>query len=574
MVFLFSMKSVRFIKITALLSILFAFFGLYWIQCQKGDPIEDRQADLVLKNGIFFTVSPNQPLVQAVAISGDRILAVGDDAGMDRFIGDSTRVVDLDGLFGCPGFNDSHVQLLNGGIWSREIDLRGMTTLREIQVKILRFWRQFPSSSWIVGYGWDQNVLPEGKWPTKRFLDVISPDVPIYLRRVCGHAALVNSKALRIAGITSQTPNPPGGEIVKDPVTGNPTGILREKAMDVVSQYVPFSSVEEIESAVEYGLEEFKKFGITSIQDHGGFDLLEILKQFRDRGELTCRISIGAPLQIDLELFKQLQQDNNDDMFNVSMIYGLIDGSIGSQTAALLNPYLQNPMGKGILQMRQEDLNRFVIDADHSGFQVGIHAAGTQGNRMVLNAYALAQRINRNRGNRHRIEYAQILTEEDIARFGQLGVVVSVQPSHLLDDIHWIDNVLGQERSRYGYAWGSLKKEGTVLAFGTDWPVAPLNPMLGIYAAIARKDTSGYSVEGWHPEERLTIKEAIDAYTWGSAYAEYKDHEKGSLEPGKLADIVILDRNILEIAPDDILNTKVVYTILGGDFIYEKEDSH
>lgn len=546
---------------------VYLLFIAFFIQCQQEDP----QASLVLVNGQFFTVNENRPLVQAIAIKGDRILAVGDDVEMDRFIGDSTQVIDLKGLFGCPGFNDSYVRLLNGGLYRDEIDFRGVTTLREIQTKILRLLRQTPSISWIVGYGWDQNMLPDGKWPTKRFLDVISPDIPIYLRRVCGHAALVNSKALEIARIASQTPDPPGGEIVKDPITGNPTGILKGRAMDVVSQYIPSPSAEQIESAIEFGLKEIKKFGITSIQDYDGLDLLEILRQYLDQGKLTCRVSMCAPLQMDPEMYKKLQQNNYHNMLRVSMLHGFIDGSVGSQTAALFYPYFHSTE-RGVLQIKQEELNRFILQADQNGLQVGIHAAGTQGNRMALDAYTLAQRINGNRDRRYRIEYAQVLTEEDIARLGQLGIVVSVQPSHLLNDIHWIDHVLGQERSRYAYAWGSLKKQEAILAFGTDWPVAPLNPMLGLYAAVTRKDTSGYPVDGWHSQERLTIREAIEAYTWGSAYAESMEKEKGSFERSKLADIVILDRNLLEVTPEEILKTHVVYTILGGAFVYKKED--
>ncbi|MBN2030199.1 amidohydrolase [bacterium] len=546
--------------------------GFYLVRCQRNDPKENPQADLILKNGTFFTVNTRQPRVQAVAIRGDRILAVGRDAEMDPYIGEESQVIDLNGLFGCPGFNDSHIQLLNGGMGSHEIDLRGVTSLREIQVRILNMLHQSPSSSWIVGNGWDHHLLPEGEWPTKRFLDVISPDVPIYLRRVCGHAALVNSKALEIAGITSRTPNPSGGEIVKDPITGNPTGILKGEAMDVVSQYIPLLPVEQIESAIELSLQQIKKYGITSIQDNSDLALLEILRKLQDQGRLTCRVAMCAPLQMDLEKIQKIQQDNNHAWLYASMLYGIMDGSIGSQTAALFDPYLHSTE-RGLLQMRQEELNRLMIYADQDGFQVSIHAAGIQGNRMVLDAYALAQRINGIRDSRHRIEAVQVLTEEDVARFHQLGIIASVQPSHLMDDIHWIEDLIGQERSRYGYAWGSLKKSGTILAFGSDWPVAPLNPMLGLYAAVARQDTSGYPVGGWHPQERLTIKEAIEAYTLGSAYAEFMDHEKGSLEPGKLADIVILDRDLLEITPEDILKTQVMYTLLGGELIYQHENS-
>ncbi len=560
----------------------FIIVGLLWlylisvvfflVRCEKNEQNENPQADLILKNGTFFTVNAHQPQVQAVAIRGDRILAVGHDAEMERFVDDSTRVIDLNGLFGCPGFNDSQIQLLNGGIRSHEIDLRGVTSLREIQVRILRRLRLSPSSSWIVGNGWDQHLLPEGKWPTKRFLDVISPDVPICLRRVCGHAALVNSKALEIAGITSRIPDPSGGEIVRDPITGNPTGILKGKAMDVVSQYIQSPSVEQIESFIESSLQEIKQYGITSIQDNSDLVLLDILQKIQDQDRLTCRVAMRAPLQMDLEQVQNIQQDNDNTWLYTSMLYGIMDGSIGSQTAAFFNSYLHST-DRGILQMRQEEFNRLMIYADQNGFQVSIHAAGIQANKMVLDAFALAQRINGMWNSRHRIESVQVLAEEDITRFHELGILASVQPSHLIDDIHWIESLIGTERSRYGYAWGSLKENGTVLAFGSGWPAGSLNPMLGLYAAVARQDTSGYPVGGWHPMERLTIKEAIEAYTLGSAYAEFMDHEKGSLEPGKLADIVILDHNLLDSIPEEILKTHVIYTILGGELVYEHENA-
>ncbi|MCJ7811839.1 amidohydrolase, partial [bacterium] len=516
------------------LSVVCLFLIVFCTVCHQEDP----QADLVLKNGLFFTVNKDQPRAQAIAILGDRILAVGNDAEMDRFISEKSRVIDLKGLFGCPGFNDADIQFLNGGLRTNEVDLKGMNTLRDIQIQILRALNRSPSGSWIVGNGWDQNVLPEKQWPTKRFLDVIVPDVPVYLRRVCGHAVLVNSKALRIADITSRTPNPPGGEIVKNPITGDPTGILKEEAMHVVSQYIPSPSLEMIESAIEYGLKEARKFGITSIQDHSSIDLLEVYHKFLEQGRLTCRISEWIPIQMNLKEYETLRNTYHTNRLRVSMLNEFIDGNVGSQTAAFFQPYFDNPTTRGILQMTQEELNRLIIHADQNQFQVGIHAVGTQGNRMILDAYALAQKLNGIRDSRHRIEYAQILTEEDIIRFHELGVIASVQPSHCIDDIYWIENQIGQERAQYAYPWKSLKKQGTILAFGTDWPTAPLNPMVGLYAAVTRRDTTGYPSEGWYPQERLTVEEAIEAYTLGSAYAEFMDKEKGSLEPGKLADIV------------------------------------
>jgi len=550
-----------------LLTVFLFLTAIFPSGCQQKKP----KADLVLKNGNFFTVNKLRPKVEAIAIRGNRILATGKDEEIDRFIGENTRIIDLNGMFGCPGFNDAHLHFLSGGMSKMEVDLTGVKSIREIQKRVIKKLRSLPPGSWLTGRGWDQSLFPDKKWPTKKILDSIAPDVPIFLRRACGHVALVNTKALHIAGINAGTPNPPAGEIVKDPVTGKPTGILKEEAMNLVSQYIPPPSKETIEKAVEIALEEARKFGVTSVQDNTSADMLDVYQKLLNKGKLTCRVSEWPPLQEDLKRYKKLKQKYNGNMIHFGLLKGFSDGSMGSRTAAFFQPYFDDPTTRGIFQMTQDELNNLVLCADKEGFQIGIHAIGDAANRMVLDAYSLARKINGVRDSRHRIEHAQVLTKEDIPRFKELGVIASMQPTHCIEDLRWAETRIGLERCRYAYAWKSLKKQGAVLAFGTDWPVVSLNPMEGLYAAVTRRDTSGYPRKGWFPQERLTIQEAIEAYTLGSAYAEFREKEKGSLVPGKLADIVILDHNLLEIPSEEILKTRVLYTIMNGKIVYERK---
>ncbi len=555
---------------SVLMQLLTAFLfltAIFPFGCHRKKP----KADLVLKNGTFFTVNRLRPEVEAIAIKGNQILATGKDEEINRFIGENTRVIDLKGMFGCPGFNDAHLHFLSGGMSKTEVDLIGVKSIREIQKRVIKKLRTLPPGSWLTGRGWDQTLLPDKKWPTRKILDSVAPNVPIFLRRVCGHAALVNTKALHIAGIKTDTPNPPAGEIVKDPATGKPTGILKEDAMDLVSQYIPPPSEQVIEKAVEIALEEARKFGVTSIQDNTSADMLNVYQKLLNEGKLTCRVSEWPPLQEDLKRYKKLQQKYNGNIIHFGLLKGFSDGSMGSRTAAFFRPYFDDPTTRGIFQMTQDELNRLVLHADKEGFQIGIHAIGDAANRMVLDAYTLARKINGVRDSRHRIEHAQILTKEDIPRFKELGVIASMQPTHCIEDMRWAETRIGTERCRYAYAWRSLKNHGAVLAFGTDWPVVSLNPMEALYAAVTRRDTSGYPRKGWFPQERLTIQETIEAYTLGSAYAEFREKEKGSLVPGKLADIVILDHNLLEIPSEEILKTRVVYTIMNGKIVYERK---
>lgn len=532
-------------------------------------------ATLILKNGYVFTLHPARKYVQAVAVREDRILAIGSDEEMMRYAGPETRILDLQGRFACPGFNDAHLHLASGAQGMSELDLTGVSSMRELRRRIIRRLNRLPPGGWalgrgwIVGRGWDQTLLPDGEWPTRQILDVYARDVPLFLRRICGHVALVNTKALRIAGIDKETPDPPGGRIVRDERTGEPTGILEESAMNLVGQYVPPVEITDIRPHLIDVLKRFREYGITTVQDHSDPAMHALYEALLEKDSLTCRIALWADLDEDLTEAKRMRARYRHPLLYFGMVKGFADGTLGSRTAALIRSYTDAVDTYGLPRMTRNEMNLQVLAADREGFQIGIHAIGDLGNRMVLDAYELALHLNGDNEKRHRIEHAQVLSPEDIPRFGNLNVVASMQPTHCIEDMRWAEHRLGTQRCMHAYAWRSLKDSGAILAFGTDWPVSTLNPMIGFYAAVTRRDTTGYPPKGWFQQQRLNIEEAIEAYTLGSAHAEMREHEKGSLAAGMLADIVVLDRNLLKVPPRDILNAQVIYTILGGRIVYE-----
>jgi predicted amidohydrolase YtcJ len=536
----------------------------------SGCPWKHRKADLLLKNGNFFTGNPLKPEVEMVAIRGNRIIGLGRTEDAGRYQSPRTRVIDLHGKFGCAGFNDAHLHLLAGGQSLEEVDLTGVTNILDLQRRILeRAWK-IPWGSWIVGGGWDQNLFPGGEWPTKKALDDIASDFPMVLRRVCGHAVLVNSKVLDIAGITAKTPDPPSGEIVRDPVTGEPTGVLKEEAVKLVSQYVPVPTDEAVARSIERALEEARRFGITGAQDYSPAEALAVYRRLLNDGRLTARISFWMPLDSDPVVVRDRKTEFRNQMLRIGCLKGILDGSLGARTAALFAPYSDDSTTAGLTLLTQERLNELVLLADRNNLQVALHAIGDRAVHMAVESYGLAQKINGERESRHRIEHVQVIQPSDLAVLKTLGVVASMQPAHAGFDLAWAGSRLGPDRQNGAYAWRSILDSGARLAFGSDWPTVPLNPLIGIYAAVTRCDTAGRPEGGWIPRQRLTVEEAIRAYTLGSAYAEFMEHEIGSLEQGKLADLVVLNRNLLTVHPADILRARVVYTIVDGKIVYEE----
>jgi predicted amidohydrolase YtcJ len=554
-------------------------FVLGVIHCSDESP--DVTADLVLINGNIVTVDENNPLAEALAVKGDMIVAVGSNKAIKTYIDKKeTEIIDLQGKLALPGFNDGHVHFIYGGHALLSVSLDRVTSFEEIQRRVQEKIDDKKDGEWIRGRGWDQEILPGKKWPTKELIDEVAPNNPVALSRICGHCTLVNSYVLRISGITKDTPNPPGGVIVKDPGTGEPTGILHEKAMALIKrpQLSDEESHEMDKNAVKLAMREAARFGVTSVHDLDG--KIGVFKELLDDGELTVRVYAGEALASSpekLQEYKEWKQMlvNNNSMLKFGVIKGFIDGSLGSSTALLAEPYKNDPSTSGLMLMTQEELNDIVTLYDGENFQVAIHAIGDKGVNVVLNAFEEAIKRNGQRDARHRIEHATAILPGDIPRFDGLGVIGSVQPvcgpSYGQTIQTFFEDRMGKERAKFTNIWKTLAQAKARLAFGTDWPVESLNPMEGIYSAVSRKSITDKTGKAWLQDESLSVLEAIACYTLGSAYATFEEDIKGSLQKGKLADIVVLSKDLLTIPEEEILNTEVVYTILGGKIIYPLE---
>jgi len=549
------------------------------VQCSQKQLVET--ADLVLINGNIVTMDENNPRAEALAVKGDSIVAVASNKKIKKYIDKKqTKIIDLQGKLALPGFNDGHVHFVYGGHALMSISLDNVTSFEEIQRRVEEKVRNKKEGEWISGRGWDQEILPGKKWPAKELIDEVAPNNPVNLSRICGHCTLVNSYVLRISGITNDTPNPPGGVIVKDPDTGEPTGILHEKAMDLIKrpQLSDSESHEMDKEAVRLAVKEAARFGVTSVHDLDG--KIGVLKELLDEGELTVRVYAGVALSSSAEKLQEYKEwkkklVDNHHMLKFGVIKGYIDGSLGSSTALLAEPYKNKPSTSGILLMTQEELNDIVALYDKENFQIAIHAIGDQGVHVVLNAYEEAKKRNSQRDARHRIEHATVILPGDIPRFNALGVIPSVQPvfgpSYGQTIQSFFEDRLGAERAKYTNIWRTLAQAHARQAFGTDWPVESLNPMEGIYSAVSRKSISDKAGNAWLLDESLAVEEAIEFYTLGSAYSSFEEAIKGSLEKGKLADIVVLSKDLFTIPEEEILSTDVVYTILGGKIIYSSQ---
>jgi len=533
---------------------------------------------LILQNGKVITIDTALQQAEAVAVLGNKIVYVGTNKEVEQWVGPKTEVVDLLGKLLLPGFNDAHCHLLNGGFQLIRVNLLGVKTLKEIQEKVGEAVSHAPKGAWVQGRGWDQTLFNNGEWPTKEMLDAAAPNTPVYLRRVDGHSSWVNSAALKQAKITKETPDPAGGEIVRDK-SGNPTGILKENATELVTRVIPKPSPAELRQAIEKGLEEARGFGVTSLQEEseGTYPgAISVYKELLNEGRLTARISTWIPLDSARypEQLAKLREFFPADasILKLGLLKGYVDGSMGSRTALLFQPYSDDSTTNGIAQYTQKELGRLVFTADSMGFQIDMHAIGDSGNFVALLAYSQAILQNQPRERRHRIEHVQLVRPADIPAFKELGIIASMQPTHCTSDMRWAEARAGKERCKGAYAWRSFLNAGVSLAFGTDWVVEPLNPMGGLYAAVTRQDLeTGQPEGGWFPEQRLTMEEAVRAYTLGSAYADFREKELGSITVGKLADLVVLDKDIFSIPPREVLTTSVVMTVMDGKVVYRKK---
>jgi predicted amidohydrolase YtcJ len=581
-----------------------------------------RSVSLLLVNGKVFEGDARGRIAEAVAVDGNRIVAVGTTRELEsRYTG--ARRVDLRGRLVTAGFNDAHLHFLNGGLSLFRVDLGGARTLEEAKRRVAEKARELPEGAWLLGRGWDQ-TLWGGQWPTKDALDEAAPRNPVFVQRVDGHTSWANSLALSKAGLTRATRDPEGGEIVRD-ARGEPTGILKETAGSLVARVVPAPTREEKMRAIERALAEARRYGITSVSDSiSGYDTLALYRELLAQDKLTVRIAEWLDFNDSLETLKRQRDEFNslkvDPLrLRISAVKGYVDGTLGSRTAAMLAPFDDDPHNSGIPRMTAEELTSKVVALDAAHFQVTLHAIGDRANRMALDAYAAAYDANgfpAGRGERvkirtvvglggtepgvkvpadppasvgtfdfpinknfevgfttrHRVEHAQVVAPSDFARFRDLGVIASMQPSHAISDKRWAQARLGEYRVLGAYSWHTFMAHGVHVPFGTDWPIEPINPYLGLYAAVTRRSTEGEPAGGWWPEERISIDDALRNYMAEGAYASFEEKEKGALAAGMLADLVVHSKDILSIAPEEILTTEPDMTIFDGRVVYEKKD--
>ncbi len=535
---------------------------------------EGGMADLVLVNGKVWTGSAERPRAEAVAVRGDRIFAVGTTAEMSRLSPSGAKRVDLGGALLLPGFIDSHAHFLAGGFALRSVDLRPAKSRAEFAARIAAKCRELGPGRWILNGDWDHQRFDPPELPRKEWIDAVTPENPVCVNRLDGHMALANSAALELAGVTKATPAPPGGEIVRDPATGEPTGILKDAAMDLVYARVPEPSFAEKLEAAEASLGHAAENGVTSVHEMADASSFEVFQDLARRGRLTTRVHVYIPVtEVGTLARLRMKAPFGGPTLKLAGLKGFVDGSLGSATACFFEPYADDPATSGLLhgQMFPEGvMEKRILEADRAGLQLAIHAIGDRAVSLLLDMYEKAVAVNGPRDRRWRVEHAQHLRPADIARFGGLGLIASVQPYHAIDDGRWAERKIGPERVKTAYAFESLRRAGAVLAFGSDWTVAPLSPVQGIYAATTRRTLDGAHPDGWTPGEKVSVEEAVRAYTLNGAYAEFAEAVKGAIEPGKMADLVLLDRDIFAIPPADIGGAKVLMTVFDGRIVFRK----
>jgi predicted amidohydrolase YtcJ len=525
------------------------------------------RVDTIYYHGNVITGAglPDAPQrVAAIAVGGHEIVAAGDDATVLRLKQQGTRVVDLKGAFVMPGFNDAHVHLASAGQTKLGVDLNGCSGLPDMLSRVGAAAKQALPGQWLLGGGWDHTLWANQTLPTRQDLDRVSGGHPALFIRVDGHIAVANSAALGISGVTGQTPNPAGGQFDHDG-SGNLTGIVRESpALDLVQSHIPPPGPELRRRAILLALKDAAAHGVTSIQDYSDWEDFLVYQQLEREGLLTVRISewLSFDDPVDLLLKHKAAQPADDRMLHTGMLKGFMDGSLGSRTAALLSPYADDPANSGLPRYEQTRLNAMTKERAAAGFQIGFHAIGDRAVEMALNALA-----NSGPAMRNRIEHSQVVEPQDIPRFKALGIVASMQPSHLLTDMNWAGSRLGPQRVRFAYAWKAFLDAGVPLAFGTDYPVEPITPFRGVYAGVTRSNEAGN--KSYFPRDKLQIGEVLYAYTQGSAYAEFSDLYKGRLAPGYVADFVVLDRDLTAIPAGEILKTRVLQTVVEGRTVYE-----
>ncbi len=528
-------------------------------------------ADRILVNGRIWTGWEEHPEVQAIALRGDRIVAVGANADIRELADPSTRIDDLEGRRVVPGFIDSHTHFIEGGSYLRGMNLRDTRSEKELATRLGRHASRLPPGRWIQHGNWDHERWNPARLPSKHSIDRLTPDHPVSVSRLDGHMVLVNSLALSLAGVNRDTPDPPGGRIDRD-ASGEPTGILRDTAVDLVAAVIPTSTPEEMDEALVAALSHAASLGVTSIHDNSSFADLETFRRAHVRGALTLRVYARTPLSDWKRLLDEIRRHGRgNEWLHLGGLKGFMDGSLGSHTAYFFEPYDDEPQTIGLLREDLFPVDRMssqIRDANMAGLQVTVHAIGDRANSMLLDMFEEAESASGSQPHRLRIEHAQHLRASDIRRFAPQGVIASMQPAHVVDDGSWAEKRIGPERCRTTYAFRSLLDSGARLAFGSDWPVASLDPIWGIYSAVTRRTIDGRNPAGWIAEEKISVGEALTGYTRDAAFAEFEEHRKGILRPGYLADLVVLSRDILAIPPEEISQVQAELTLVGGSTVF------
>lgn len=538
-----------------------------------------QEAETLVVNARIYTVNSRQPWAEAIAIADGKILAVGDAKEVERYRGANTRVIDAKGHLVLPGFTDCHVHFEGGSISLAQVPLAGSRTVEEMQDRIKKYVAAHPGNGWVLGRGWAYSVFGAAALPNKKLLDAIIADRPALFTAYDGHTTWANSKALEMAGITRDTPNPLNGIIVRDPQTGEATGALKERASQLVRKIVPELSREERLAALRQGLEEASRLGVVRIHSAGGdFADLDLYDELRRNGQLSARMYISyfldppelTPEKIDL--IEQARKKYTDPMLSAGVVKTMLDGVVESHTAVMLTPYSDDPSINGKMFWEPAKYKAAIAELDRRGLQIFTHAIGEGAVRLALDAYEAAAKTNGTKDARHRVEHIETATAQDIPRFGSLGVIASMQPLHAYPDDNalnvWARNA-GPERASRAFSWQSIARSGGRLAYGSDWPVVTLSPWEGVQNAVTREDVDGNPPGGWVPSQRVSLAQAIEAYTLGAAFAGHREKTEGSLEAGKVADLILLDQNLFELDPLKIGKTQVLLTIVDGKAVYQ-----
>lgn len=535
---------------------------------QPSQPVEP--ISLAVLNARIWTGDTRRPWADAMAITHERITTVGSSAEVRKLVSSGTRVIDAHGMMVVPGFIDSHVHFLEGGFGLASVQLRDAKTPQEFIRRIGAYAKTQPAGGWITNGDWDHEQWG-GELPRRDWIDSVTPNNPVWVNRLDGHMSLANSAALRAAGVTKATQEVAGGTIVRD-ASGEPTGILKDNATSLVNRVQPEPSADAEDRALEAAMRYVAGNGVTSVTHMGSWSDLRVFERARAAGRLKTRIYAAVPLSTWERLRDTVAaRGRGDEWLKIGALKGFVDGSLGSHTAAMLAPFTDAPNDSGLFVSTPEQLYSWTSGADKAGLHVIVHAIGDRAIRTQLDIYERVEREDGVRDHRFRIEHAQHIAPSDMPRFAALGVIASMQPYHAIDDGRWAEKVIGHERGKGTYAFRSLLDNHTRLAFGSDWFVAPATPLEGIYAAVTRRTLDGANPAGWYPEQKITVEEALRAYTSGGAYASYDERDKGTLERGKLADFVLIDRDITRTPPEEIGQARVVMTVVGGRIVHSRE---